>query len=156
MNTLILFYKIHQGDVEPTDYINWALEMLENDCSSFCLNILSSLRKPLNIFEVEDYFRRALRELDLQEPSYEDSAVYYVQHLSKKILEDESNAIDTAYKIYEVARDLDYPEDLEEWYNISEMIDDFRYGDSQSKLSKVALIMTIVKEAKNQLRKNRK
>ncbi|WP_078414237.1 hypothetical protein [Priestia abyssalis] len=156
MNTLILFYKIHQGDVEPIDYTNWALEMLENDCSSFSLNILSSLRKPLNIFEVEDYFRRALRELDLQEPSYEESAVYYIQHLSKKILEDESNAIDTAYEIYGVYRDLDYPEELSEWYYISEMIDDFRYGDNQSKLSKVALIMTIVKEAKNQLRKNRK
>jgi hypothetical protein len=156
MDTLILFYKIHQGNVESIDYINWALKMFENDSESISLNILSSLREPLNIFEVEGYFKRALRELDLREPSYEECAAYYIQHLSKRILEDENNAIDIAYEIYEVVRDLDYPKDLEEWYNISEMVDDFRYGDNNSKLSKAALIITIVKEAKNQLRKDSK
>jgi len=154
MDTLLLYYKIYQGDVKPVDYINWALKMLENDCSSFSLNILPSLREPINIFEVEDYFKRALRELDLQEPSYEECAAYYIRHLSKKILEDEENALDIAYDIYRVVCALDYPEDLEEWCNISEMIDDFRYGDNHSKLGKTALIITIVKEAKNQLRKN--
>ncbi|MFE4354375.1 hypothetical protein ACFVSS_27305 [Peribacillus butanolivorans] len=156
METFILFYKIHQSNVKPIDYINWALKMLENDCSSFSLNILSSLREPLNIFEVEDYFRNALSELDIQEPSYKECAEFYIQHLSKKILENENNAIDIAYQIYVVVRDLDYPEDLEEWCNISDMIDDFRYGDNHSKLSKAALIVTIVNEAKNQLRRNSK
>jgi hypothetical protein len=156
MDTLILFYKIHKGNVESIDYIDWALKMIENDFASFSLNILSSLREPLNIFEVEDYFKRALRELELWEPSYEECATYYIQHLSKRILEEENNAIDIAYEIYEVVRNLDYPEDLEDWYNISEMVDDFRYSDNNSKLSKAALIMTIVKEAKNQLRKDSK
>ena len=130
--------------------------MLENDCSSFSLNILSSLREPLNIFEVEGYFRNVVSELNLQEPSYKDCAEIYIQHLSKKILQNENNAIDIAYQIYEVVRDLDYPEDLEEWCTISEFIDDFRYGDNHSNLSKVALITTIVNEAKKQLRRNSK
>ncbi|HZG72855.1 MAG TPA: hypothetical protein VEY51_15055 [Chondromyces sp.] len=127
--------------------------MLENDRASLSLNILSSLREPLNIFEVEDYFRRALKELDWQEPSYEECAVYYIQHLSKKILEDKNHALEIAYDIYMVVRDLDYPDNLEEWCNISEMIDDFLYGDNRSKLNKEALIVTIVEEAKNQLKK---
>lgn len=156
MDTFLLFYKQYKGDVKSIDYINWALKMLENDCSSFSLNILSTLREPLNIFESEDYFRRALSELDLQEPSYEECSAYYIRHLSKKILEDEENALDIAYQIYEVVRDLDYPEDLEEWCYISDMIDDFWYGDNHSNLSKAALIVTIVKEAKNQLRKSSK
>ncbi|MBA9027649.1 hypothetical protein [Peribacillus huizhouensis] len=156
METFILFYKIHHSNVKPIDYINWALKMLESDCSSFSLNILSSLGEPLNIFEVEHYFRKALNELDIQEPSYKECAEFYIQYLSKKIIKDENNAIDIAYQIYVVARDLDYPEDLEEWCNISEMIDDFRYGDNQSKLSKVSLIVTIVKEAKNHLRRHSK
>lgn len=149
MDTPILFYKIYQGDVAPFDYVNWALKMLENDNNSFSLNILSSLREPLNIFEVEDYFRRVLRELNLQEPSFEECAEYYILQLAKRILEeDENNALDLAYKIYEVVRELDYSDGLEEWYNISEMIDEFRYGGNISHLTKVALIVTIVKEAK--------
>ncbi|MFJ8258555.1 hypothetical protein ACIQ4Z_15010 [Peribacillus asahii] len=156
MDTPILFYKIYQSDVKPIDYIRWALEMLKNDCTSFSLNILSSLSEPLNIFEVEDYFRRALREINLQEPSFEECAEYYIQYLSKKLLEDKNNAIDLAYKIYEVVGNLDYPEDLDGWYNISDMIDDFRYGDNISKVSKVALIITIKREAKKQLSRKKK
>ena len=122
------------------------------------LNILSSLREPFNIFEVEIYFRRTLRELDLQEPPFEQCVVHYIRSLSKKILEDENNALDVAYKIYEVVRNFDYPypADLEAWYNISELIDNYRYGDNSSKLSKAILIIIIKREAKNQLRKSSK
>lgn len=158
MDTFYLFYKINQNDVKPVDYIAWAIKMLENTCSSFSLNILSSLREPFNIFEVEDYFRRALRELDLQEPSFEQCVAHYIRVLSKRILEDENNALDLAYEIYEVVRNFDYPypTDLEEWYNISEMIDNYRYGDNSSKLSKEILILIIKREAKNQLRRSSK
>lgn len=158
MNTLHLFFKINQNDVKPIDYIIWALEMLAKDCSSLSLNILSSLREPLNIFEVEDYFRRALRELDLQEPSFEECVVYYIRDLSKKIIKDENNALDLAYEIYKVIRNTDYPypDDLDEWYNISEMIDNYRYGDNSSKWSKAILIIIIKREAKNQLRRSSK
>ncbi|WHY03235.1 hypothetical protein [Neobacillus sp. DY30] len=155
MDTPILFYKIHQGEVDPIDYINWALKMLENNNDSFSLNILSSLSEPLNIFEVEDYFKRTLRELKMQEPTFEECAQYYIQQLAKRIPEEENSAIDLAYKIYEIARELDNYDGLEEWYNISEMIDDFRYGDNISHLSKVALIVTIAKEVKKLLSRNR-
>lgn len=147
MDTLLLFYKRYQGGVKPIDYIDWSLNMLENDCLSFSLNILSSLREPLNIFEVEDYFIRALRELDLQEPSFEECATYYIQHLSEKILKDENSAIEIAYEIYKVVRELDYPGELEEWFNISYMIDDFLYGDNNSNLDEAALLKIIAKEA---------
>ncbi|TWE08003.1 hypothetical protein FB550_10114 [Neobacillus bataviensis] len=125
MDTPFLFYKIHQGDVDPIDYINWALKMLENNNDSFSLNIHSSLSEPLNIFEVEDYFKRALSELKLQEPAFEECAEYYIQQLAKRIFKEEDSAIDLAYKIDEIVRELDISEGLEGWYNISEMIDDF-------------------------------
>lgn len=155
MDTLHIFYKIYKGDVNSHDYISWALKMLHNECSSYSLNILSSLKEPINIFEVEEYFRRSLRELNLEEPSYDECALYYIGYLSRKILGDEDNAIDIADEIHDVVRDLDYPEDLEEWINICDMIDDYRYGDNHSKLTKAALIMMIVNGAKNQLERNR-
>lgn len=151
MDTLLLFYKIYQGDVKPIDYIDWSLYMLENDCSSISLNILSSLREPLNIFEVEDYFRRASKELDLQEPSFEECATYYIHHLSEKILNDENNTLEIVYEIYKVVRELDYPEELEEWCTISDMMDDFLYGGNNSNWSEATLLTIIAKEAKNTL-----
>ncbi|KOS64856.1 hypothetical protein FJQ98_21165 [Lysinibacillus agricola] len=152
-----MFYKIYQNqNVKAVDYINWAFSMLENNCSSFSLNILSSLREPLNIFEVEDYFGRALSELELQEPSYEECARYYILHLSEKILQDKNNAVDIVYDINTVIRDIDYPEDLEEWFIISDMIDEFHYGGNNFKLTKDELIATIMNEAKSQLKNNKK
>ena len=154
MDTLLLYYHIYKGTVSPVNYINWAINMLEKGCSSHSLNILASLREPHNIFEVEDYFRRALKELDMDEPSYEECAAYYIRHLSKNILENENKAIDLAYEIYLVVRDLEYKENLEEWYNISDQIDDFLYGDNFSNLSKEDIISIIKKEAKAQLRRS--
>ncbi|MGY3187282.1 hypothetical protein [Lysinibacillus sp. TE18511] len=157
MNTLLLFYKIYQNqDIKSVDYINWAFTMLENNCSSFSLNILSSLREPLNIFEVEDYFRRALSDMELQEPSYEECARYYILHLSEKILQDKNSVFDIVYDINTVIRDIDYPEDLEEWFIISDMVNDFQYGDNYFKLTKEELIATIMDQAKNQLKNNKK
>jgi hypothetical protein len=155
LDTLILFYKIHQGDVEAIDYSEWAVTMLKEEQTSLSLYSLSSLRKPLNLFETEDYFNRTLRELDIRKPSFEECADYYIQHLSKTILEDEDYAIDLAYRIYEVSRDLDEPDYLYGWYLISEMIDEFRYGSNQSHLSKAALMVTIEQEAKKQLKRRR-
>ena len=57
MDTNMLYYKIYEGDVKPCDYIKWAMNMLDNECFSASLNILSALEEPLNIFEVEDYFK---------------------------------------------------------------------------------------------------
>lgn len=78
----------------------------------------------------------------MQEPPFEQCVVHYIQNLSKKIIEDENNVLDVAYKIYEVVRNFDYlyNADPEEWYNISEVIDNFRYGNNSSKLSKAILI----------------
>ncbi|PJO43810.1 hypothetical protein [Lysinibacillus xylanilyticus] len=152
-----MFYKKYQNqNVKAVDYINWAFSMLENNYSSFSLNILSSLREPLNIFEVEDYFGRALSEMELQVPSYEECARYYILHLSEKLLQDKNNAVDIVYDINTVIRDIDYPEDLEEWFIISDMIDEFHYGGNNFKLTKDELIATIMNEANSQLKNNKK
>lgn len=158
MNTLQLFYKIYQNhkDIKSVDYINWALTMLEDNCSSFSLNILSSLSEPLNIFEVEDYFRRALSEMELQEPSYEECARYNILQLSEKLLQDKKNVFEIVYDINLVIRDIDYPEDLKEWFIISDMVDEFQYGGNDFNLTKQEVITAIMDEAKNQLKNNKK
>ncbi|MFC6039531.1 hypothetical protein ACFPYN_08850 [Paenisporosarcina macmurdoensis] len=154
METKMLYYKIFEKKVEPVDYVNWAIKMLENSDTSTSLSILSSLSEPLNIFEVENYFNRAVRELGMEEPSQDDCSKYYFWYLVKQITDNESNAINYAYEIYQVVREEFVSEELNVWYEISVMIDDYQYGDNVEGITREALITLIVKEAKKQLKCN--
>ena len=151
MHTKILYYKKFKSNEIPIDYVNWAYSMLERGISTTSLNILASLSEPLNIFEIEDYFKRALDELNMVEPSIEECAKYYIRHLLRQIINDKNNAINLAYEIYEVVREHFINEELEIWYEISEMIDDFRYCDNIRKITQDYLITSIVQESNKQL-----
>ncbi|QKE76093.1 hypothetical protein HPK19_25145 (plasmid) [Arthrobacter citreus] len=151
MDTKILYYKIYEFEVTSNDYVNWAIEMLLNNHSTYSLNILASLNEPLNIFEVEEYFNRTLNELNLSVPSHQECAESYLIHLAKKIIDNENNAIDFAYEMYKTVREHFINEELSVWYEISEMIDDYRYGDNIGKITKDVLITKIVEEAKKHI-----
>lgn len=151
MDTKILYYKKFEGSIEPVDYINWAIQMLENNFSTQSLNILSSLKKPLNMFEIEDYFTRTIRELSLQKPSHEECAKYYIYELLKRILNNKGDIMSIAYEIYNVVHEHFTNEEVSVWYDISEKIDDFRYGDNITKITKETLIIAIMETAVQQL-----
>ncbi|WP_342471550.1 hypothetical protein MHH70_11625 [Metasolibacillus sp. FSL H7-0170] len=89
----------------------------------------------------------------MTEPSYEESVEFYVQHLLQQIILDANNAINIGYEIYQVIRDHFANEKVGIWYEISEMIDDFQYGDNVKSITQDFLIRFIVQEAKNQLEK---
>ncbi len=132
VETNALFYKIQKRTISTEDYVNWSHNLLENDVSSPSVNIISSFSFDENIFEVEGYFKRALNELAIQKPTFEISARAYIGNLANKIIKENNHSVtfDFAYMIFRiVASDLNYPDDLIEWYEISEMIDELRYGD---------------------------
>ncbi|MEK5206736.1 hypothetical protein [Psychrobacillus sp. FSL H8-0510] len=150
MQTNALFYKIQKGTVITKDYVNWSINLLENDVSSPSVNIISSFLTGESIFEVEEYFNRALNELEIQKPTFEICARDYIGHLANKIIKENNHSFtfDFAYKIYRiVASDLDYPDDLMEWYEISEMIDEQRNGDIPLEFNESQVISTIKNEA---------
>lgn len=152
MDTKILYFKIYECKVTSDDYVNWAIAMLIKGYSTYSLNILASLRDPLNIFEVEEYFNRAFIELSLREPTHQECVESYLSHLMRRIVENENNAIDIAYDdVYFMVRDHFINEELLVWYEISEMIDDYRYGDNIEKITKEVLITKIVEEAKKHI-----
>ncbi|ARF18658.1 hypothetical protein [Sporosarcina ureae] len=152
MDTGVLYYKILERKVLATDYIGWAFYMLHNEKSTPSLNVLVSLIKPLNIFEVEEYFNRAINELNIAKPSYEESAGHYVRYLLREIVDDPSIAIENAYDIYKIAREHFLDEEQDIWYGISEMIDDFLYGDNIKNITRTSLTKVIVLESEHQLK----
>jgi len=151
METGVLYYKKFERKVLASDYIDWAFYMIHNGMSNPSLNILVSLTEPLNIFEVEEYFNRALNELAIVEPSYEESARQYVRYLLRQIVADPSIAIDNAYAIYIIAREHCLNEEVI-WFEISEMIDDFMYGDNLQNITRTDIDRIIVQESERQLK----
>ncbi|MGB3259913.1 hypothetical protein [Paenisporosarcina sp.] len=150
MHTNALFYKIEKRTVSTEDYVNWSYNLLENDVSTPSVNIISSFSFGENIFEVEVYFKRALNELAIQKPTFEICARSYIGHLANKIIKANNKSVtfDLAYMIFRiVASDLHYPDDLMEWYEISEMIDELRYGDSPKEFNEDGVILRIKNEA---------
>lgn len=154
METGSLFYKKFNNIVESKDYVAWSISMIENNHQSISLYSLSTFKEPYNIFEIEEYFERALKELKVSIPSFEESCYEQIRFLSRIILKDENKAIDIAQDIYHISVELGYPDDLEEWFYISEMRDSFYYGGNRNSYKvKKRLVATIVEAAKQQLKK---
>jgi hypothetical protein len=156
VDTNALFYKIQKGIVATEDYVKWSYGLIENNVSSPSLNIIASFSFSDNVFEVEDYFKRALNELKIQEPSFETSAKGYIRLLAREILQaNESEVFNLAKRIFGiVGTELNYPDDLLEWYEISEMIDRLQYDNVPLEFNKEDVISRIKNETNSYLRLN--
>ncbi|WP_079478693.1 hypothetical protein [Halobacillus salinus] len=152
METAVLFYKIEKEMVTAEDYVMWAYSMLEKGFSSPSLGILASFDKGSNLFEVEGYFHKSCRELEIDTaPGYEVCARAYMRVLAEEIgkREQPSEVYELAYEMFHIVRELDYPEDLMVWYDISEKIDGVLYDPANSTIDSAGLILLIKRTAKS-------
>lgn len=124
ITTNVLFYKKYKQLINIEDYVEWACNMLLKDIDTESIRVVASFNKTDSIFEVEEYFYKALKELGIKEPAPESCARSYIRHVSEMILEGKYDIFGLAYVIYRVVSSLGYPEDLMEWFDISEMIED--------------------------------
>ncbi|MEH7467005.1 hypothetical protein V7195_10805, partial [Priestia megaterium] len=131
MDTRELFYYIYQKSVTAEKhYLPWALSMLEHEQDSLSLSILASLQPPYNLFEIEDYFQRTLKELSLLKPSEQKCTDYLIYTRLQTIVQHEERALTEANHLYNMFIELDCPTKLVGWLEISDMIDDYQYGDN--------------------------
>ncbi|WML52107.1 hypothetical protein RCG17_22315 [Neobacillus sp. PS3-12] len=150
METNVLFYKIQKGTITTEDYVNWSYSQLEKYVSSPSLNILSSFSFDDNLFEVEMYFKRAIDELAINEPTFDICARAYIGFLANKIKKAYEHTVifDLADMIFQIAAtELDNADDLFAWFEISEMIDRLNYDDQSFVLNEDDLISRIKNEA---------
>lgn len=149
VETNVLFYKIHKGTVSTEDYVNWSHSLLKKNITSPSLNILSSFTFNDNIFEVEVYFNRTINELGIQKPTFEACARAYIGLLSSRIkqVNDHKEIFNLADMIFQiVAMELDYPNELYTWYELSEMIDRLDYDYAARDFNEDDVISRIKKE----------
>lgn len=150
MDSYTLVYKIHKGIVLVEDYIIWSHTLLQNNVSSNALNRIAALTPKHNLFEVEDYFKKALNELQIELPMIEPSSRAFIALLATQILreENETELFQLAQEIFGVVIDLQYPEDLMGWYNISEMLDRLKYDTVPLDFNKEDVKAKIKEEAR--------
>ncbi|OZT13690.1 hypothetical protein CHN50_03705 [Priestia aryabhattai] len=158
MNTLELHYHIYQNNVSVADhYLPWAFSMIESDCESASLYILAALQEPYNIFEAEHYFRRAVEELELKVPTEQECTTYVVY----KRLEELMNQPDDLFnKVYDLSTliiyELDSPKQLASFVEVSDLIDDFLYGDNYLKLTECTLKKEVLTRVEEVLQSSKK
>ncbi|WML52218.1 hypothetical protein RCG17_22955 [Neobacillus sp. PS3-12] len=143
MEINVLFYKIQKGTITTEDYVNWSYSQLEKNVSSPSLNIISSFSFDDNLFEVEMYFKRAIDELAINEPTFDICARVYIGFLANKIKKAYEHTVifDLADMIFQIAAtELDNADDLFAWFEISEMIDRLNYDDQSFMLNEDDLI----------------
>jgi hypothetical protein len=155
VETNVLFYKIEKGTVSTEDYVNWSHSLLEKNVTSPSLTILSSFTLDDNIFEVEVYFNRTINELGIKKPTFEVCARAYIGLLANRIIKvnDQTEIFYLTHMIFQiVAMELDYPNELYTWFELSEMIDRLDYDYAARNFNKDDVISRIKKEAENFLK----
>lgn len=150
VETNVLFYKIQKGTVSTEDYVNWSHSLLERNVTSPSLAILSSFTFKDNIFEVEVYFNRTINELGIKNPTFEVCARVYIGLLANRIIQvnDHKEIFDLTDMIFQiVAMELDYPNELYTWFELSEMIDRLDYDYAARDFNEDDVILRIKNEA---------
>ena len=106
---------------------DWAIKCLESGYDSKSLRMLASMSKWDSSSELDNYLNRSLKELGWDKIEKEDYLMRYVEILAKEILENKIDPIKSSRKIYQILVDLDYPQRLQGWFEIDEMISDYEY-----------------------------
>lgn len=122
-----LAYRIQKQTVTATDYIEWAHRRLEVGNESEGLFKLAALTNDINLFEVESYFKQALRELQLE--LHELTSYEVMKVLSQEIV-DATEAKEMkrlVRELFHLACEAGYPDNMSAWVEISDMQDRLQY-----------------------------
>ena len=109
------------------EYPTWAIKCLEKGYDSKSLRILASMSKWDSASELDTYLQRTLKELGWDKIEKQDYLLVYAKILAKEIIEDKTDPVKASQAIYKIWVDLEYPQQLDDWSDIDEMIGDSEY-----------------------------
>lgn len=114
--------------VNGDDCIDWAYEMLQLGHETPSLLILAGLTKPTNQFEVRDYLKRALHELELDEKTGDDATLSYSSYYIDKIAKGQDVKRNLGM-VYEFCKARDYEKLIFDFYLLYWAWADLDYGN---------------------------
>ena len=109
-----LFALRHMGRATGEDLISWAVAMLEAGSGAHNVGILAGLTMR-EAAEIEEYFRRSLRELRWSEPERRESLLWYARESAAKVLRGELMPREGCECVYRVVLALEFSRELSRW-----------------------------------------
>ena len=131
LSSKALFGRRLLGHISALDYIDWAVEMLLQDYDSLDLRILAGLDRQSSIFEVEGYFFRALKELNIEaEVEAKDAVQAYAYQIAQQIINGHFSSSRRAIRnLYRICVDTNYASDYRVWLELDDALDSLQAGD---------------------------
>jgi hypothetical protein len=128
LTTPALFFARATHRLFASEYVDWAISMLEQDFDSRSLRILAGL-DGTSLFEADDYFRRVLRELQIPELDFDSSVRAYACELCERVLAGELDARSGVRELYKLCLAADYAKDFRVWLQLDDGLDSIEAGD---------------------------
>jgi len=115
--------------VTAADYVEWATETLAGGQDSPNLRILAGLDERGSVFEAEEHFNRALRELQILEPDEAGKLRAYACDLARQILDGTLTAEAGVKALYQVCLFTGYASGFMVWIYLDDALDSIRSGN---------------------------
>ncbi len=123
-STTAMFGKRAMSQLSAEDYIDWAVQMLMQDCDSRHLRILAGLgRKTTSAFEAEDYFLRCMKELNLSVPDSEKAIWAYAREAAQEIVDGRISGKQGVRNMFQFCLATDYDHDFVIWLELDDALD---------------------------------
>ncbi|HTG94288.1 MAG TPA: hypothetical protein VL866_16960 [Pyrinomonadaceae bacterium] len=116
------------GQLSSDDYKDWAGEMLLQSYDSRSLRILAGLDRFVNTIEAEDYFLRAINELNLRPPDRDAAIRAYACEIAQRVVDDIILAQDGVRWLFQICIATDYARDFVIWFELEDALDSLRHG----------------------------
>jgi hypothetical protein len=127
LTTPALFYARARNQLFASEYVEWAISMLERNFDSQSLRILAGLDGS-SLFEADDYFRRVLRELNIPEPDFETSVRAYACELCGQIIAGTLSPKEGVRQLYKTCLAMEYAKDFMVWLHLDDALDSIEVG----------------------------
>lgn len=125
-STKVLFGRQALGRTFSEDYIDWAYEMLEQDYDTPQLRILAGLDRRSSIFEVEEYFEKSLKELNIEPLEPKAAVRAYACDIAQQIIDGQFPESRSTMK---ALRQLWLDSEYDIWSDLNEACDYLSSGD---------------------------
>jgi hypothetical protein len=127
-----LFGRRALNQARSEDTIAWAVASLEQGFDTPSLRILAGLdlTRPIDSFEVQTFFQKALGELELTEPGLYEAILQYADLIVNDLLDgamDPKPAVSLLARLWAAA---DYPVHLAVWSDLEDSLEALECGES--------------------------
>ncbi|AJD89591.1 hypothetical protein JMA_02740 [Jeotgalibacillus malaysiensis] len=131
MELLALYYKKYAGAAKASDYVEWACQHLYTDDPEVKKLASMRVKEQLNMFEIEQMFANVMKSLQLTAPSEKACVAAHIKSLHAQLVMPVPQTMQIVNEIYECTVAHDLFEEQMRWQEVSDIIDDFQYGDNQ-------------------------